>query len=55
MERNIIVEVRFTDYIEYKNTHTRADYIKAIRRMRAEAQRESCKLKKRIGKCKCTI
>ena len=51
MERNIVIEVTFTDYINYKNTHTRADYIKAIRRMRADAQRESCRLKK----CKCTI
>lgn len=55
MERNIIVEVRFTDYIEYKNTHTRVEYIKAIRKMRADAQRELCRLKKRTGKCKCTI
>ena len=55
MERNIVIEVTFTDYINYKNTHTRVEYIKAIRRMRADAQRESCKLKKCTGKCKCTI
>ena len=54
MER-IVVEVKFTDYINYKNTHTRADYIKAIRRMRADTQKESCRLKKCTGKCKCTI
>lgn len=44
MERNIIVEVKFTDYIEYKNTHTRKDYIKAIRKMRSDAQKETCRL-----------
>jgi hypothetical protein len=55
MERNIVIEVTFTDYINYKNTHTRADYIKAIRKMRADAQKESCGLKKCTGKCKCTI
>lgn len=54
MER-IVVEVNVKDYIDYKATHTRVEYIKAIRRMRADAQRESCKLKKRTGKCKCTI
>ena len=51
----IVVEVNVRDYIDSKATHTRVEYIKAIRRMRADAKRESCKLKKRTGKCKCTI
>lgn len=51
----IVVEVNVRDYIDYKATHTRVDYIKAIRRMRADAQKESCRLKKCTGKCKCTI
>lgn len=54
MER-IIVEVNVRDYIDYKATHTRADYIKAIRKMRSDAQKQSCKLKKCTGKCKYTI
>lgn len=56
MER-IVVEIKFTDYINYKETHTQKDYIKAIRRMRADAQKElcRCKMKKCTGKCKCTI
>lgn len=54
MER-IVVEIKFTDYINYKETHTQKDYIKAIRRMRADAQKEPCKMKKCTGKCKCTI
>ena len=49
MER-IVVEVNVRDYIDYKATHTRVEYIKAIRRMRADAQRESCKLN---HKCCC--
>ena len=54
MER-IVVEIKFTDYINYKETHTQKDYIKAIRKMRADAQKEPCKMKKCTGKCKCTI
>lgn len=47
MER-IVIEVNVRDYIDYKATHTRVEYIKAIRRMRADAQRESETMRKSL-------
>lgn len=46
----ITVEVTFSDYVDFRKTHSQVEYVKAIRRMRADANKQQERI---VRKYKC--